>query len=226
MKEALYLVHTELDASLLEEWNAFHAGEHVPLVVKQGGFAGAVRWRHAGPDGRPSEPPKFTTAYRATGLRVIREYLEGGEVGKMRAHHEDWLEARGARTRQGRDIAEENYSVDGDGRPLVRTAELVPGRAAFVVRVRLDADAAGTWSTWYDAEHMPAVVRAGSFLRAGRYRIVDESSGPVRFMVVYEAPSADAMAAFRKGPGPRFGAEHEKKFGDAVTVERESWIAW
>ena len=219
-KEALYLVHhADLDPAMLADWMAFQAKEHVPLVVKHGGFLGATRFRHL-----PLDPPKFTSCYRAANLAVVRTYLEGGEVGKMRAHLDDWIAGR--RVNVSREILEENYSVDGDGKPLARTPELSTGRAAFVVRVRVDPSYAGTWSVWYDRDHMPDVVRKGSFSRAGRWRIVDEAAGQARFLIVYEAPSADTVAAFRAGPGPDFGKEHEQKFGAAVTVEqREVWSA-
>lgn len=219
-KEALYLVHAEIDPGILSEWNAFHAKEHVPLVVKHGEFLGATRFRHMGPGGQPSEPPRFTTAYRAPGLATVRAYLEGGEVGKMRAHHDAWLAGR--RANLTRETLEENYSVDGEGEPLARAPE--HGPAAFVVRVRVDPSFAPSWSTWYDRDHLPAVVREGAFLRGGRWRVVDETAG-LRFVIIYEANKSDTVAAFRSGPGPSFAAEHEAKFGAAVSVEREVWAA-
>ncbi len=217
-KQALYLVHSDVDPAIVDEWNVFHAREHVPLVVKQSGFLGAVRFRH---DGSPS---KFTTAYRAEGLGKVREYLEGGEVGRMRAHHEEWVKARGARINLTREVLEENHSVDADGKVLVRTPDMVEPRACFVVRVRVDAEFAGPWANWYDREHMPAVVREGSFLRGGRWRLVDESGSP-RFLVIYEAQSPEIVAAFRSGPGPSFAQEHAAKFGAAVGIDREVWAA-
>src|SRR5205823_4590389 len=82
--EALYLVHAELDPAIVAEWSRFHAKEHVPRVVKAAGFLGAQRYQHVG----PVDPVHFTTVYRAANLAVVRGYLEGGEVGKMRAHHD------------------------------------------------------------------------------------------------------------------------------------------
>ena len=222
-KEALYLVHAELEGSYVDEWNAWHAREHVPLVVKKGGFVGAARMRHVMPDGELVDPPRFTTVYRASGLGAVRTYLEGGEVGKMRAHHDAWLTDRKARL--SREVFEENYSVDSGSKALVRTPELTDGRAAFVVRVRVDAELAPEWSNWYDADHMPKVVQAGGFLRAGRWRLVDDASGAVRFAVIYEASSLAVVAAFRAGPGPGFAAEHEAKFAGRVAVDREVWTA-
>lgn len=217
-KQALYLVHADVDPAVLTDWNAFHAREHVPLVVKHAGFLGAVRYRHEG------DTPKLTTAYRAEGLGKVREYLEGGEVGRMRAHHDEWVKARGARVNVTRDILEENHSVDAEGKVLVRSAELVEPRACFVVRVRVDAEFVAPWANWYDRDHMPAVVREGAFLRAGRWRIVDDS-GAQRFAVIYEAQSPEIVAAFRQGPGPSFSQEHAAKFGQAVSIEREVWAA-
>ena len=222
-KEALYLVHAELEASYVDEWNAWHAREHVPLVAKKGGFIGAARMRHVRPDGELQDPPRFTTVYRASGLGAVRTYLEGGEVGRMRAHHDAWLTDRKARL--WREVFEENYSVGSDGKALARTPDLSEGRAAFVVRVRVDAELAPEWSIWYDGDHMPKVVVAGGFLRAGRWRLVDETSGAVRFAVIYEASSLDVVKAFRAGPGPVFGSEHEAKFGGRVAIDREVWTA-
>lgn len=226
-KESLYLVHADVDSAVVAAWSAFHATEHVPLVVKHASFLAATRWRHADASAVALEPPRFTTAYRAAALGVVRSYLEGGEVGKMRAHHEAWLAANvpGRKAALSREVLEENHSVDSDGKPLVRTPEMNPGRGAFVVRVRVEPSDAGAWSNWYDADHMPDVVRTGGFLRAGRWRVADEAAGATRFLVIYEAPSPEVVAAFRAGPGPRFGKEHEARFGGKVTVEREVWIA-
>ena len=221
-KEALYLVHAELDGAWAADWNVWHAREHVPLVVKQAGFLGASRMRHVKPNGDPLEPPRYTTVYRAPGLGRVREYLEGGEVGKMRAHHDAWLANR--RARLSREVLEENHSVGSDGKQITRGPELNEGRAAFVVRVRLDPEIVPEWSTWYDRDHMPRVVEKGGFLRAGRWRIVEEGAG-TRFAVIYEAPQIATVSAFRGGPGPAFAEEHEKKFGSRVTIEREFWSA-
>lgn len=218
-KQALYLVHAEVDSAVVAEWDGFHAREHVPLVVKHAGFLGAVRYRHEG-----TEPPRFTTAYRAEGLRRVREYLEGGEVGKMRAHHDEWIRSHSARVNLARETLEENHSVDSDGKVLVRTAELTEPRACFVVRVRVDAEFVAPWANWYDRDHMPSVVREGAFLRAGRWRLVDDS-GASRFAVIYEAQSPEIVAAFRAGPGPSFAQEHAAKFGAAVALDREVWAA-
>jgi hypothetical protein len=222
-KEALYLVHAELESSYVDEWNVWHGREHVPLVVKTGGFIGASRMRHVLPGGELVDPPRFTTVYRAPGLGAVRTYLEGGDVGRMRAHHDAWLGDRKARL--SREVLEENYSVGSDGKALVRTPELSEGRAAFVVRVRVDPELAPEWSVWYDGEHMPKAVAAGGFLRGGRWRIVDESVSAVRFAILYEASSLAVVASFRAGPGPSLSGEHEAKFGGRVVVEREVWTA-
>lgn len=222
-KEALYLVHAEVDAAWSDEWNAWQAREHVPLVVKQAGFAGAWRVRHVQPTGEPVEPPRFTNVFRAAGLGVVRAYLEGGEVGRMRAHHDAWLAGRNAKLQ--RETLEENYSIGPDGKPFVRGADTPEGRAAFVVRVRVDPEAAPEWSVWYDREHLPKVVERGQFLRAGRYRVVDEAAGAARFAVIYEAAALPVIAAFRSGPGPALSAEHEAAFGSRISVERELWTS-
>lgn len=219
-KEALYLIHAEVDPAVVGEWSAFHAGRHVPAVVQAAGFLGAQRYRH--PDDA-NGLARFTTAYRAASLGIVRAYLEGGEVGKMRAHQESWLASKKAKATMRREVLEENYSVDSDGKPLVRDPAAAPGRAAFVVRVRVDPSNAGTWSTWYDRDHMPKVAVAGGFLRAGRWRLVEESAAAPRFLVIYEAPSSAVIAAFRQGPGPAFSKEHESRFGAAVAIEREVW---
>ena len=243
MKEALYVVHAEIERPLLDEWNRFHAREHVPAVVKKGGFAGAQRFRKkqpgergagAPPAGKPTgggtpteaEPDadavvKLATVYRAASLGVVRGYLEGGQVGALRAQAD---KVAGPRARFTREVLEENYSVDSDGKPLARDpARDVPGRALFVVRVRVDATAAPAWSTWYDRDHLPKVAREG-FLRAGRWRVVDDAAGAPRFVVIYEAPSLAAIEAFSAGPGPAHGREHQEKFAGAVSVEREIWF--
>lgn len=223
-KEALYLVHAELEPAWCDEWNAWHSREHVPLVVESGGFAGASRVRHLKPDGAPVEPPRFTTVYRATGLGVVRAYLEGGEVGKMRAHHDAWLSAAKRTAKLSREVLEENYSVGASGKPEPRGAG-ADVRAAFVVRVRVEASAVAEWSVWYDGEHLPKVVQAGGFTRGGRWRVADDAAGAGRFAVIYEAGSAAVVAAFRAGPGPGFSKEHEAAFGKHVTLEREVWSA-
>lgn len=220
MKEAFYLVHHDVEPSLVAEWNAFHATDHVPRVVKSAGFHSAQRYRHLAADGTPADPPRFTTVYRAAGLGQIRAYLEGGEVGKMRAHHDAFVAGR--RIHLTREIFEENYSVDGEGKPAADAASLPTGRAAFVVRARVDTEAVGPWSAWYDREHMPAVARTG-FLRAGRYKVVEDAAGQPRFAMIYEAPSVEAVVAFRSGAGPAFGKEHEKAFGSHVTIDRLVW---
>jgi hypothetical protein len=212
-KEALYLIHTELDAAVVPEWSVFQAGEHAPAVVKAGGFLGAQRYRH------PGDAVRFTIAYRAANLAAVRAYLEGGEVGKMRALHEAWLAAHHATVRQVREVLEENWSVGADAKPLARDPSAAPGRAAFVVRVRVDPGNAGTWSNWYDREHMPKVVVAGGFLRAGRWRLVEETAAAPRFVVIYEAPSSAVVSAFRSGKGPELSKEHESRFGAAVAIE-------
>lgn len=222
-KEALYLVNVEVDAAWAEEWNAWQAREHVPLVVKHAGFAAAWRVRHVQPTGDPVLPPRFTNVYRASGLGVIRTYLEGGEVGRMRAHHDAWIGGRNARIQ--RDVLEENYAIGAGGKPFVRGADTADGRAAFVVRVRVDPDAAPEWSVWYDREHMPKVVERGQFLRGGRYRVVDDAAGAPRFVVIYEAAALPVVAAFRGGPGPALSAEHEAVFGSRITIDREIWAS-
>ena len=222
-KEALYLVNVEVDGAWAEEWNAWQAREHVPLVVKQAGFAGAWRVRHVQPGGEPVAPPRFTNVFRAGGLGVVRAYLEGGEVGRMRAHHDAWLAGRNARIQ--REVLEENYSLGADGKPVVRGPDAPEARAAFVVRVRVDADATPEWSVWYDREHIPKVVERGQFLRATRYRVVDDAAGAGRFVVIYEAAALPVVAAFRAGPGPALSAEHEKAFGSRVTIDREIWTS-
>ena len=222
-KEALYLVHAEIDASLVDEWSHWNLREHVPLVVKHAGFIGASRMRLVQASGEPVDPPRFTTVYRAAGLGVVRTYLEGGEVGKTRAHLDAWLAGR--RARITREVLEENYSVGSDGKAIVRTPELPEARAAYVVRVRVDPELAPEWSVWYDGDHMPRAVEKGGFLRAGRWRVVDEAAGPLRFAMVYEAPQLAVVAAFRSGYGNELGVEHEAKFGDRVAVEREVWAA-
>lgn len=222
-KLAMYLVHVEIDPAHERAWNEFHAAEHVPLVVKQGAFLGAVRYCVAPAQEGTS---RYVTAYRAPSLARVREYLEGGEVGRMRAHHEGWLERRPggpARARISREVLEENHSVDAEGKILRYTPERSEGRAAFVVRARLDAETVPRWSTWYDGEHMPAVCRAGRFLRAGRWRVVDEAAGPMRFAMIYEAAGAAAIDEFRAGAGPRYAHEHQQRFGEAIHLEREVW---
>lgn len=214
-KEALYLVHAEVDPSFVDEWKAWHSREHVPLVVKSGGFIDASRLR--------LDATRFTTVYRAAGLGVVRTYLEGGEVGRMRAHHEAFLGERADKVRLSREILEENYSVGSDGKALVRTPELSEGRAAFVVRARVDPELVPEWSVWYDGDHMPSAVSAGGFLRGGRWRVVDESVSAVNFVVIYEASAVAVVSAFRGGPGPALAAEHAAKFGERVVIEREVW---
>jgi len=216
MKEAFYLVHHDVDPALVTEFNAFHAKEHVPLVVKTAGFQSAQRYRHVQADGTPVEPPRFTTVYRASGLGVVRSYLEGGGVGAMRAHADAFVAGR--RITTTREVLEENYSVDGSGKPVANAAELPSGRAAFVVRARVELDSVAAWSAWYDRDHMPAVAKHG-FLRAGRYRVVEDGASP-RFVIFYEAPSLQVVSEFRAGPGPAYGKEHESAFGAHVAVER------
>ena len=221
-KEALYLVHAELDAAWADEWRVWHAKEHVPLVVKSAGFSSATKMRHFLAD-KPVDPPRYTTVYRAGGLGVVRAYLEGGDVGRMRDHHEAWLAGRHAKL--SREVLEENYSIGADGKPLVRSTEVPDPRAAFVVRVRVEASIAPEWSVWYDREHMPKAVERGQFLRAGRWRVVDDAAGAARFAVIYEASALLVVTAYRAGPGPDLGAEHEAAFGKHATVEREVWSA-
>lgn len=220
MKEALYLVHADVEPTLVEEWDAFHGRQYVPGVVKAGGFAGAERFRVVGPDDKPVEPPKFATVYRASGLGVVRGYLEGGEVGPMRAKLDAFIAGR--RIHVHREILEENYSVDADGKAVDRSPEMPVARAVFVVRVRLESETAPAWSVWYDRDHLPRVVKAG-FLRGSRYRVVDDAAGAPKFVVAYEAASLDAVRAYREGAGPGFAKEHEEAFGSKVSIDRAVW---
>jgi len=223
-KEALYLVQHEIDRASAAEWAAFHSREHVPRVVAAAGFLGAQRFEVKAGAASPESRSRYRTVYRAASLAVVRGYLEGGEVGKMRALHDAWLEARKVRATISYETLEENYSVDEGGRPLARSPEMAGTvRAVLALRARLDPSAAPGWSTWYDRDQLPAVVRAGGFLRAGRWRVVDEAAGRIAFAVLYEAAGTTPVEGFLDGPGRRFAREEEGRFGESVHLSTEVW---
>jgi hypothetical protein len=192
-----YLVHATPAPELEQEWAAYHLGEHVPAVVAAGGFVGATRFRVG---------PRFTTVYRVSAETVLERYLHEA-APRLRAEHDRFLAGRPL------PLSREVWRLDHGVGTLT-------GTAAFVVRARVSAETAADWAAWYDAEHLPAVVAAGGFLGAGRFRGDDG-----RAAIFYAAPALATVTAFRAGPGPGFGKEHEARFGAAVSVEREVWDA-
>ncbi|HWV37441.1 MAG TPA: DUF4286 family protein, partial [Vulgatibacter sp.] len=95
-------------------------------------------------------------------------------------------------------------------------------KAAYVVEVTVPAAESASWAQWYDAEHVPAVLADGAFVRARRFEIHGEDETKVHSLVVYDAIDADAIEVYRAEAGKRLGDEHAAKFSSAE-VKRSVW---
>ena len=70
----------------------------------------------------------------------------------------------------------------------------------MVVRVDISLDVEAEWNDWYNAVHLPEILRVPGFISGRRYRAVE--GGP-KYMALYELEGVDAFTseAFQRAKG-------------------------
>ena len=204
----IHLVRIDVPSARAEEFSRWQASHVVEAVAAMGRSAFAARARVRGDDGSA----RFHWFFELPSLAALENYLISRE-------RDDLAQAFNAAFPDAKARLEFGELQNGVRRGL-RYGE--DPKAAYVVEVTVPAAESASWAQWYDAEHVPAVLADGAFVRARRFEIHGEDETKVHSLVVYDAIDADAIEVYRAEAGKRLGDEHAAKFSSAE-VKRSVW---
>lgn len=203
----IHLVRIDVPPDRAEAFARWQASHVVEAVAAMGRSAFAARARVQGDDGSA----RFHWFFELPSLSSLESYLISRE-------RDDLAQAFAAAFPDAKALLEFGELEGGVRRGLRHGEE--PG-AAFVVEVTLPESESATWATWYDQEHVPAVLASGAFVRARRFEM-HRDDGKVHQLVVYDAIDVPAIEAYRADAGKALGEEHAAKF-PAAEVQRSIW---
>jgi hypothetical protein len=92
------------------------------------------------------------------------------------------------------------------------------GQVLYTVWCELDPEVGSEWAAWMDGTHIPAVVSAGGFLGAKRYRVVEGS--PSRYVTVYEAKDFASLKRYLDGPAKELREDYQRRYGSRSKLTR------
>ena len=98
------------------------------------------------------------------------------------------------------------------------------GKAGAVYRVTIEVapEAEKAWAQWMIQEHIPAVLRAGRFLGATRWKDhARAADGWVRYVMHYRAETPAAIEAYQRSPETAgLRDDYLARFGKVTRTER------
>ncbi len=204
----IHLVRIDVPPAQAEEFSRWQASHVVEAVAAMGRSAIAARARVQGDDGSA----RFHWFFELPSLSALESYLISRE-------RDDLAQALPAAFPEAKTHLEFG-ELEGSVRRGVRFGE--EPAAAFVVEVAIPLADAPAWAQWYDAEHVPAVLSSGAFVRARRFEIHSDDESMVHQMVVYDAVDLPAIEVYRSEKGGKLGEEHASRFPSAK-VSRSVW---
>jgi hypothetical protein len=88
----------------------------------------------------------------------------------------------------------------------------------YEITAAVDPDIEGAYERYMREHHIPDLLSTGCFSSASL-----STSGPGRFRVRYEAPSADALDRYLREHAERLRADFAERLPSGVRVSREEW---
>lgn len=204
----IHIVRIDVPPARAEEFARWQASHVVEAVAAMGRSAIAARARVNGVD----DPTQFRWIFELSSLSSLESYMISRERDDLEeAFKEAFPEAK---------VYLEFGEQEGSYRRGLRYGE--DAGAAFVVEVMVPTAELAAWKEWYDGEHVPAVLAAGSFTRARRFEIHGDDEGRSHQLIIYDAIDLPSVESYVKEKGSRLAEEHASKFS-GIEVQRTTW---
>ncbi|MGH8617835.1 MAG: hypothetical protein ACREUW_09090 [Burkholderiales bacterium] len=160
-------------AELEAEFNDWYETEHIPVRLALPGFSGATRY--LGIDGERN----YLAIYEISDLKVL-----------------DTPEYQALKTRPSERTKRMLNTVQGFTRfTCVQTFEQGGGRGDVLsaVAFQVPTAAKAALDDWYEAEHVPLLLRAPDWLRVRRFEVLSSDGGPWTHFALHELRSVSVM---------------------------------
>lgn len=88
----------------------------------------------------------------------------------------------------------------------------------YTVWYEVDHSVESEWNSWMESTHIPDVVRAGRFLEARRYKVVEGLLS--NYATFYHAKDMSSLKNYLDGPAKELREEYRAKYGSKSKITR------
>ncbi len=194
----IFLVYTDVDPHVEDEFNAWYNTEHLPELLSLPGFLDAARYvAYKG-------TPKYLAVYELASA----DALKSAEFQKWRANPSPWSR-RISPTVIGKNVTR------AIGQQIFPASVEMPERgmapALQIGRMSVPESADREWNEWYNGEYVPGYRKVPGVIYARRFRVVEGETG---YTTVYEfehekVSETPTWNAQRESSSPRSGRMRE-----------------
>ncbi|MGH8059511.1 MAG: hypothetical protein ACREOH_20120 [Candidatus Entotheonellia bacterium] len=194
----IFLVYTDVDPHVEDEFNAWYNTEHLPELLSLPGVLDAARYvAYKG-------TPKYLAVYEIASA----DALKSAEFQKWRANPSPWSR-RISPTVIGKNVTR------AIGQQIFPASVEMPERgmapALQIGRMSVPQSADREWNEWYNGEYVPGYRKVPGVLYARRFRVVEGETG---YATVYEfehekVSETPTWNAQRESSSPRSGRMRE-----------------
>jgi len=194
----IFLVYTDVDPHVEDEFNAWYNTEHLPELLSLPGFLDAARYvAYKG-------TPKYLAVYELASA----DALKSAEFQKWRANPSPWSR-RISPTVIGKNVTR------AIGQQIFPASVEMPERgmapALQIGRMSVPESTDREWNEWYNGEYVPGYRKVPGVIYARRFRVVEGETG---YTTVYEfehekVSETPTWNAQRESSSPRSGRMRE-----------------
>ena len=194
----IFLVYTDVDPHVEDEFNAWYNTEHLPELLSLPGFLDAARYVAS------KGTPKYLAVYELASA----DALKSAEFQKWRANPSPWSR-RISPTVIGKNVTR------AIGQQIFPASVEMPERgmapALQIGRMSVPESADREWNEWYNGEYVPGYRKVPGVIYARRFRVVEGETG---YTTVYEfehekVSETPTWNAQRESSSPRSGRMRE-----------------